>query len=132
MVRGQAVCPRTCGERGPMGFECGSLGTTPTVSVCPPLQRSSGQQVPSWPALVVCPSGLAPGGSHQRGGGLLHYAVWTALWKGQLSPVAHLHGCVLCGECVHHPAPEGQSTPLQTGGPCPFYLYPMGSVPSQA
>lgn len=94
-----------------MGFECGSLGTTPTVSVCPPLQRSSGQQVPSRPALVVCPSGLAPGGSHQRGGGLLHYAVWSALWKGQLSPVAHLHSCVLCGECVHHPAPEGQSTP---------------------
>lgn len=74
----------------------------------PPLQLPAGKQAPSRPALVVCPGGLAPGGGHQRSVSLLHHALWPALRTGQLPQVAHLHGCLLCGECVCHPALEGQ------------------------
>ena len=72
---------------------------------------------------MVCPGGLAPGGSHKRGGSLLHHALRLALWADQLPQVAHLHGCLLRGERVCHPATEGQdlcgaalmsSSPLST------------------
>lgn len=48
--------------------------------------------------------------------------LWPALRAGQPPQVAHLHGRLLRGECVCHPAPEGQD-------PCVAALLPSFPPP---
>lgn len=91
-----------------MGFEL-EPGRRYSDHTHPAFQLPDGEQASSRPALVVRRGGLAPGGSHQWRSSLLYHALRPALWAGQLPEVAHLHGRLLRGECVCHPAPEGQA-----------------------
>lgn len=88
-----------------------------------PWQHPAGQQAPTWPALVVHPGGLVPGGSHQWCGSLLYHALRPALREGHLPPLAPVHGGLLRGERVRHTALEGQ--PLH-----PTWLHPSPCLPS--